>query len=307
MKKMVLRIAVLSVAFIVMASQLRAQALEPRLYNNLPIQLNFLFLGYGYSQGDVLVDPSLPFEDLNARLHIPVIAYLRSLNLWGRSGKIDVVIPYAFLSGSARLEGDDQRVSRKISGFGDMSFRLTMNLYGAPALTLREFAKYRQGSIIGASLQVIAPVGQYDPSKLANIGANRWTIKPEVGFSQRINRLLLETSAAVHFYTTNNNFWGGRVRKQNPIVSLQGHAVYTFNNSVWAAFNVTYYRGGSTTIDGEQKNDLQTNWRLGATLAFPLSRRHSLKLYGSTGLYTRTGTAFNLVGAAWQYRWGGGV
>ena len=44
----------------------------------------------------------------------------------------------------------------------------------------------------------------------------------------------------------------------------------------------------------------------GATLALPVNRHHSIKLYASTGLSIRTGTDYDAVGAAWQYRWGEG-
>jgi hypothetical protein len=109
------------------------------------------------------------------------------------------------------------------------------------------------------------------------------------------------------FYSTNDNFLGGSVRKQSSILSIQGHAVYNFQSGAWTALDITYYNGGRTTVDEIAKNDLQTNWRIGTTLALPLNRRHSIKFYGSTGLYTRTGTKFNIIGGAWQYRWGGGV
>jgi hypothetical protein len=283
-----------------------AQTLEPRLYSNIPTGLNFLIVGYGYSQGDVLVDPTLPIKDINAKIHLPIFAYVRSLNVWGRSGKIDVVIPFAWLSGSGRIEGDDEVLRRKISGFGDPSFRFTVNLVGAPALPLRDFLGYNQKSILGVSFQIIPPLGQYDPTKLGNIGTNRWTFKPEIGLSQAFGKLILETSTAINFYTTNEDFWGGQIRKQNPIFSVQGHAIYTFTSGIWAALDLNFYSGGKTTVNGLVKNDLQTNWRIGATLALPIDRKNSLKLYASTGLYTRTGNDFNLFGIVWQYRWGGG-
>jgi len=46
--------------------------------------------------------------------------------------------------------------------------------------------------------------------------------------------------------------------------------------------------------------------RGGFTVALPINRQNSIKLNASTGIYTRTGTEFSLVGLAWQYRWGGG-
>jgi len=49
----------------------------------------------------------------------------------------------------------------------------SVNLYGAPALSARKFKGYRQEVIFGASLQVTAPLGQYDETRLVNIGMNR--------------------------------------------------------------------------------------------------------------------------------------
>jgi hypothetical protein len=289
------------------APVVNGQSLEPRLYSNVPVRLNFIALGYGFTQGDVLVDPSVPIVDANLKIHMPIFAYVRSLNVAGRSGKFDVIIPFAWLSGTGRLVGDADLTYREISGFADPSFRFTVNLSGAPALNLKDFMRYRQKSIVGVSFQVIPPFGQYDPSKLANIGTNRWTFKPEIGFSQAWGRLILETSASVALYTTNKNFWGGNVRKQNPMMAFQGHGIYTFKSGVWAAFDITLYTGGRTTVNNVLKNDLQRNWRSGLTLAVPLDRRNSLKLYASTSLYTSTGNAFNIFGIVWQYRWGGGV
>ena len=53
-------------------------------------------------------------------------------------------------------------------------------------------------------------------------------------------------------------------------------------------------------------NDLQRNWRFGATLAVPIDRQFSVKLYASSGVSARTGNNFDLIGAALQYRWGAG-
>jgi hypothetical protein len=90
-------------------------------------------------------------------------------------------------------------------------------------------------------------------------------------------------------------------------LSLQGHVIYNFLAGVWASFDTTYVTGGRTTVDGALSDDLQQNWRLGGTLAFPLDRRNSVKLYGSRGVSARTGNDYDLVGIAWQYRWGAGL
>jgi hypothetical protein len=146
----------------------------------------------------------------------------------------------------------------------------------------------------------------YEADKLLNIGTNRWSFKPEIGISQAIGRLSLEAAAAATLYTDNDEFDNGKTRQQDAIYSVQGHVVYTFPGNIWASVGATYYAGGRTTIDGVTRNDLQQNWRTGFTVAFPLNRHHSIKLFGNSGVSTRTGTDYDSLGIAWQYRWGGG-
>jgi len=297
--------ASLAIAVIFHPGLANAQSLEPRAYSNTPVGMNFLMLGYAYQQGDVPFDPSVPLKDVHAEIHSSILAYVRSLDVWGRSGKVDIIIPYAWLSGSGKVGGDER--SRWVSGFGDPAVRFSVNLYGSPALSFEEFKSYRQDTILGVSLQVTMPLGQYDSTKLVNIGTNRWSFKPEIGISKALGAWTLETAAGVTLYTKNEDFYGGNTREQDPIYSLQGHLIYQFPRGIWAALDATYYTGGRTTINGVEGDDLQRNWRVGATLALPVTIHHSIKLYASTGVYTRAGGDFNLIGIAWQYRWGGGL
>jgi hypothetical protein len=46
--------------------------------------------------------------------------------------------------------------------------------------------------------------------------------------------------------------------------------------------------------------------RFGATLALPVNRYNSVKLYGITGYNAHQEHDFQAVGVAWQVRWGGG-
>jgi hypothetical protein len=52
---------------------------------------------------------------------------------------------------------------------------------------------------------------------------------------------------------------------------------------------------------------MQENSRLGFTFAMPVNIHHSIKLNLSTGASTRTGSDFDAITLAWQYRWGGGL
>jgi len=172
---------------------------------------------------------------------------------------------------------------------------------------MKEFAKYQQDTIIGVSLAVSPPGGQYDPGKLVNVGTNRWFIKPEIGLSKAWGPLTSEIAAGVYFYTDNNQPFQGDTLKQDPIYNLQGHLIYNFGPGIWGALDTNYYTGGRTTTDNKIADNRQENWRVGATFAFPVSRQNSIKLYGSTGVYSRTGSNFDIVGIAWQFRWGEGL
>jgi hypothetical protein len=293
------------IAFTFAVSGVCAQELEPRAYGNTPTGLHFLIVGYGYAEGGLATDPSVPLENANLRTHGPVFAYARSLDLWGRSGKFDVVLPYAWISGTALVAGEPRE--RNVAGFGDPRLRFSVNLYGAPALSLQEFARYRQDLIVGASVQVSAPLGQYSERRLVNVGTNRWAVKPELGVSKAWGSWTLELATGVAFYTDNDHFLGGKTREQDPIYSVQGHLLYSFRSGIWVALDGTYYTGGRTTVDGVQGDDLQQNSRVGANVALPVDRHNSVKLYASTGVSTRTGSDFDAVGIAWQYRWGGGL
>ena len=282
-----------------------AQDIEPRAYSNAPVGVNFVVAGVAYSHGGLSLDPSLPVTDARLESSAAVLAYARVLDLWGVSGKFDAIVPYASLSGTAVYAG--QPVERSIHGAANPLLRISANLVGAPALTLQEFAAYRQDLIVGVSLQVGVPLSQYDPTRLLNIGTNRWSAKPEVGVSKAIDSWTIEGQAAVTFYGDNTDFFGGSTRTQDPLYALQGHAIHSFRSGIWASLDLTYFAGGRSTIDGVAKNDLQQNWRVGATLAIPVDRRNSIKLAASSGVSARTGNNFDLLAVAWQYRWGAGL
>ena len=282
-----------------------AQEIEPRSYSNAPVGVNFLVVGYGYTSGGVPTDSSLPLTDPQLDTSNAIFAFARTLDLWGKSGKFDAIVPYTWLSGSADYAG--QPVERTVNGFANPLFRLSINLYGAPALPLKEFSDYKQDLIVGASLQVSVPWGQYDDARLINIGTNRWFFKPEIGVSKALGAWTLEGAAAVTLYTDNTDFFGGNTRAQDPLYSIQGHVIYSFRGGVWASGDATWFAGGRTTLNGALRNDLQQNWRVGGTLAFPIDRYNSVKIAASSGVSARTGNSFDLIAVAWQHRWGGGL
>ena len=278
-----------------------AQQLEPRAYSAAPVRTTFAGVGYGHSSGDVVFDPSLPFTDVSAKIQVVAPFYLRTFGLLGHQASVGVVVPYAW----GHVEGNVQEQFRRAdrSGFADLAMRLAVGLAGSPALTPGAFRERKPSTFLGASLTVTAPTGEYDPSKLVNLGTNRWAFKPELGISHPLGKWWIEGYAGVWLFTHNDAFFGGQHRAQDPLAVAQAHVVRVFKPGLWAALNGIYYRGGSTTLNGVQNADRQENSRLGATVAIPLVKGQSLKLAAAKGTSTRVGSALTTFGITWQRVW----
>lgn len=278
------------------------QQLEPRAYSVSPVGTNIVVVGYGRSTGDLSFDPSLPITDASATINGTYAGYFRSIDFFGRSASVSAALPYVWGNLQGNVDGQFQQARR--SGLSDPSVRFAVNLRGAPAMNLKEFSTYRQKTIVGASVVVVAPLGQYDPAKLINLGTNRWAFKPELGVSRAVNpKLFVDFYLGAWLFTPNNNFQG-RTRTQAPIASSQFHLSYNVKPRLWAAFDATLYTGGRTSINGIQRDDLQRNSRIGGTLSFKLDRRQSVKFAYSRGAVTNIGADFQTFSAAYQYLWG---
>jgi hypothetical protein len=288
-------------ALLTIASLAGAQELVPAAYTPAPYGINLVTLTAAYNDGDLAFDPSGPIEDASGQITVSNLAYARTFKIASRSANIGVGVPYMV----GHLEGLylGQQAYADRSGLGDMGVRVAVNLYGAPAMSPQEFRKYRPTTLIGASVSVKAPTGQYDPSKLINIGTNRWSFKPEVGFVRVIGRWAIDAYVGGWFYTDNSEFAGGLTRQQDPILSTQFHVRYLIKPGLWAALDGNFWWGGQTTVNGVESDDLQRNSRVGATVSIRLSARHSLRIAASAGAFTRIGGDFNSIGASYGYSW----
>jgi len=278
-----------------------AQDLEPKAYSRAPVGTKFVLVSYGHQSGDVLLDSSLPLRDVSVSLNSLAIGYGQVFALAKRQASVAAVVPY--VRGNAKGTLFEEQRTAERSGTADLRARFAINLIGSPALTPREFAKYKAGTVLGASLTMIVPTGQYDPNRLVNLGSNRWSFKPEIGLARAYGRWILEADGGVWLFTENRNFFGGVRRRQKPLTSLQGHIIYNLKPRMWVAFDATYYRGGRTIVNDVTNADLQKNSRIGATFSMPLSRHHSLKMAYAKGVTTRVGGDLTTLAVAWQYTW----
>ncbi|MEX6689856.1 transporter [Danxiaibacter flavus] len=277
----------------------KTQDLEPRIYANLPKNMNAVAFVYGYAKGNVVADPSLPIADFKITSHNLGVGYVRTFGIANKLSRVQLSLPYTDMAGQLKINGHDTSGAR--SGFSDMRVRIGMNLWGSPAMDKKDFRRYQQKTIVGVSLVTSVPIGLYYSDKRINLGSHRWAFKPEVGVSRRFKRFYTEAYAGVWLYTNNNKYLVDKVQEQRPVFSIQGHVCYYFKNQMWVGVNGNWFNGGETTVNGVAAGDLKDNWRVGAIWAVPLAKSHSIKLQLHTGAFTASGLDYNIVAISYQY------
>jgi len=248
------------------------------------------------------MDPTLPAENVSAGVNVTALGYFQSLDFFGRLANIGLTVPYAWGSMEGLWSGEFTQITR--SGLGDPRLRFAFNLVGAPALKPADFAGYRQKTNLGISFSLSAPLGQYDPEKLINLGTNRWAFKPELGLSHVTGRWLLEAAGGVWLLGANDQFLGTLKREQSPVLSLQGHVTYNLPRRMWVGFDANFFSGGGSRTDGVQSSSPSLrNSRFGVTFSLPIHRRHSFKISYDNGVITRLGTDFSRLSVGYQFVW----
>ena len=285
-----------------------AQDLAPRAYVVTPLHSNAITLTYSYSTGNLDVG-NLPIKDAKANASIPVVSLFHSINFFGRTATVVASLPYGVADFQGSVLGSETTTHR--SGLLDSSYRFSVNLKGGPSMTPRQYRDWRQKTLIGVSLRVVAPTGQYDPTKLINWGNNRWGFKPEIGLSRRWGHWVLDGYGGAWFYTTNPEFFSKNqynphitTQSQAPIGAFEGHLSYDVKPRFWASLDGNFWFGGETSLNGVENPSSQLrSSRIGGTVSIPISQHQSIKFSYSNGAYVKYGGDFQNVSVAWQYSW----
>ncbi len=304
------RAALLGVAWLLPAICV-AQDLTPRAYFPTPVSSNAVVLTYAFSDGDISFDPALPVTNSTGVIHSTAVSYYYAFSFFGRSANVAGAVPFAFADIRGEVNGDASAVHR--AGITDTVVQLAVNLRGGAARSPAEFVRAGPiGSVLGASIKVVVPTGQYDATRFINIGTNRWAFKPELGYARRVTRLIVEAYGGVTVFTANDSFLangdgsGAKRRAQAPIGSLELHVSYDVNPRLWISTDFNYWYGGRVSVnDQKQILTLQANSRVGVTASVPISRRQSLKVSYSDGVVVRFGGNFKILSVGWQYGWFG--
>jgi hypothetical protein len=282
-----------------------AQDLAPRAYVITPTDFNAITLTGSLYRGGVNFNGAVPITGATGTFSAPTFSYYHSFNLLGRSANIVTFLPYGV--GTFQGNVDQQHRSVYRSGLMDVGGRLSVNLIGGPAIPPQRFTKWKQRVLVGASLKIIAPTGQYEPTKIVNWGIHRWAFKPECGYSERWGNWLLDAYVGGWFYTTNSASYDTPVPKpqtESPIGALEAHLSRDFGRGTWVSLDSNFWWGGVTSLNGIQNlATKQTGSRIGATAAWRFSKHQSVKVSYSDGTYIRFGGNYQSLQLGWQYSW----
>ena len=294
------RWAAMLVALWLAAASASAQDMSPRTYWPAPTGTRVTVVGYSYARGDVLFDPSIPLYGVDSKLNDGVLGYLQTFNIRGRTANALFELPYS--KGTTVGSVGATPASGNFSGLADIGATLSMNIFGAPAMTPDDFQALRADphAILGASLKVVAPTGEYHADRLLNVGGNRWAVRTQIGYILPVTtKFHLELEAGAWFFGDDDDYVAGR-REQDPVFSLDVHFVRRFRPGFWASLNVNYFTGGRQTIGGKRLDDVQRNSRLGGTIVVPFRRRNAIKIAYATGMITKFGTDFDRIVLSYQ-------
>ncbi|HXY52860.1 MAG TPA: transporter [Terriglobales bacterium] len=267
--------------------------------------LNQLELDYAYAHSNTSIDTSLIVTGANFNLNQGAIGYTHYFGLVHRLFWVKASIPFAGLNGSV----SGTNVSGSTAGAGDSSYEVAALLKGGPALSVPEFADYEPTTTVGMRLTITAPTGQYDPNKLLNLGADRWSFKPEIAVSHPFGseqKWQVESYANAYFFTDNTSYHGVEVLRQGTLPGIEGHISYSFTNNLWASLDTRYSFRGTTFVDGVSQNNAQQNFSLGSEANFAINSRNALVFEFDKALVHKNGPALTGFAVKYNYTWGKG-
>jgi hypothetical protein len=297
-----LRVAAVVAALAHLPHQASAQFADPRNYENTAAGTSQLELSYAFVRADASIDTSLTITGARLHLNQAILDYTRYFGVLHRLVWVEGAVPVAALGGS--ISGTN--IHGSVNGAGDSSFGAAMLLKGGPALTLEQFRDYRPTTTLGASVTLTVPTGAYDPDKILNLGAARWSFKPEIALSHpfgRDQKWDVDGYANVYFYTDNTSYRGRELLRQQSLPGFEGHLSYAFADSAWAALDARYSFRGSTVVDGVFQDNPQQNVIIGSEVNVALNPRSSVVFEVAKAVVHVNGPAVVGFSVKYDYTW----
>ena len=287
-----------------MSSTLFAQDLEPRRWTPLPAGTNIVGISYAYTSGDLDFDPLLEIEDAKLKRDSLYFNYTRFFTLANKLTRFDAIIPYHNSKWDGLLRGEE--ASAKRDGMGDPTFRLSINLFGAPTPgTKTKDQKKSNNTVVGAAIAVTVPWGEYYEDKLLNIGSNRYTIRPQIGVVHTSGPWSYELTGSIFFFTDNNQFYNGNKVEQDPFYAVQAHIIRVFSPGVWGSLSTGYGKGSESIVNGVSKDDEREGFISSLAFGIPITQNQGVKfsyIWWENDTTQATVSDTDTFALSWSYR-----
>lgn len=303
MNKPIIKKILLLAALLLMVGKVFSQDIEPRRWTPLPLGTQVIGSGYGFTDATIYFDPILQAEDVSMQLHAAVVSYVQPFRIGNKLARVDVTIPHIFARWNGLLSGKPTTLNRQ--GFADPRIRMSLNLIGPKAVAKKEMLAYMKANpvntMLGVSLAVTVPIGQYAEDRLINLGYNRFVIRPQIGMVHSWRRWSFELTTSVFFFTTNTNFYNNQVKKQKPLFAIQSHLIHRFKNRMWISASLGLGSGAASTIDNVYRDDARGDILAALSFGLPITKTQAIKLsYLRTETYKAIGSDGNSLGLGWS-------
>lgn len=206
-------------------------------------------------------------------------SYRRTINVGGNAGAVLIGLPIGRLSAGLNTGVGTLNLSTS-PALGDVFIGGELGLLNSPSLAPMDYAQHKPGLRAAVAAKLFIPTGDYDPNRLLNLGANRWSLQASVPISYSLGSSMVDPELttfefvpSVQIFGDNNDPFGPpTVSSQEPIWGLEGHATRTLSPNLWAAVDGYYEFGGRTFANGVQVGQETNSFSVGATLGLVLSR-----------------------------------
>jgi hypothetical protein len=212
-------------------------------------------------------------------------SYRRSFDVGGNAGVFLIGIPVGGLSASIDTGMGNLDLDTDLAQ-GDLFLGGEVGLLGSPSLAVMDYVQYEPGFRMSVATRLFLPTGDYDSSRLLNLGGNRWSLQASLPISYVLGDSMIDSELTtfeiiptVQIFGDNNDAFGpATVKSQEALLRVEGHVTRTFGPAVWAALDAYYELGGETSSDGVPQGDARETAAVGATLGLVLSPSLALRL-----------------------------
>ena len=219
-------------------------------------------------------------------------SYRRSIEVGGNAGAILIGIPVGSLSASVDMGAGIVELDTDIAQ-GDLFVGAELGLIGSPSLAPMDYAQYKPGFRAGIAAKLFLPTGDYDSSRLLNLGGNRWSLQASLPLSYVLAENMIDPELTTFELVPSVQIFGDNddpitVASQKPLWRLEGHITRSFGPTIWASLDGSYAYGGETSADGVSYGSAQQTLSLGATLGLVLNPTVALRLSYLEQVYSST-------------------